>query len=80
MPGMITSARTTSGRASRAFATASSPLSTVIRTTSSLAKLIPTTFWIVTLSSASSSFLAMFPPVWRAQPAVARPRRDLLDR
>ena len=29
---------------------------------SSLAKLIPTTFWIVTLSSARSSVLGMVPP------------------
>ena len=30
---------------------------------SSLAKLIPTTFWIVTLSSASSRVLPMVPPI-----------------
>src|SRR5687767_9365152 len=51
-----------SGRIARAFATASRPLSTVVISMSSLAKLIPTTFWIVTLSSASSRVLGMGPP------------------
>ena len=41
---------------------APSPLSTVTRTTSSLAKLIPTTFWMVTLSSARSRVFDMIPP------------------
>jgi hypothetical protein len=62
MPGITTSASTTSGFTWRARATASSPLSTVTSFTSSLAKLIPTTFWMVTLSSASSRVLGMIPP------------------
>ena len=62
MPGITTSARMMSGRIARALATASRPLSTVVIWMSSFAKLIPTTFWMVTLSSASSRLLGMIPP------------------
>ncbi len=64
-----------SGRISFARTTASSPLSTVTIRTSSFAKLIPTTFWIVTLSSARSSVLGMCPP--RARNKVVPAAREL---
>ena len=63
-----------SGWISRARTTASSPLSTVTMRTSSLAKLIPTTFWIVTLSSARSRVLGMFSPGPIAPGGGRRPR------
>ena len=59
---MTTSARITSGRSSRALITASSPLSVETISTSSLAKDRPTSFWITTESSASSSVLDIDPP------------------
>jgi hypothetical protein len=56
---MTTSARITSGLDSRAFTSASSPLSTTVTVKSSFAKVMPTTFWIVIESSARSRFLGM---------------------
>jgi hypothetical protein len=44
MPGMATSARTTSGRISRVRRRPSVPLSTVTSSMSSFANVIPTTF------------------------------------
>jgi len=57
--GMTTSARITSGLSSRALAIASSPLSTEVTLKSSLANVMPTTFWIVIESSARRRVLGM---------------------
>jgi hypothetical protein len=67
---MTTSARMMSGFSSRARATASSPLPTVVTRKSSFAKVIPMTFWIVIESSARRRFLGM------AFPALRRERKD----
>jgi hypothetical protein len=58
-PGIITSARTTSGRSSRHRAIASNPLSTVVTWKSSVAKIIPMTLRMVSESSATSRFFGI---------------------
>ena len=60
--GITTSARMTSGLSSRAREMASSPLSTAVILKSSPANVMPTTFWIVTESSARRRFLGMVFP------------------
>jgi hypothetical protein len=59
LPGITTSAITRSGLSSRVFAIASSPLSTVVMVKSSVLKIIPITFRMVTESSAISSVLGI---------------------
>jgi hypothetical protein len=62
LPGIATSASTTSGRSSRAFAMASRPLSTVVTWKSSVAKIIPITLRMVSESSATSIVFGMSCP------------------
>ncbi len=59
LPGMVTSARTRSGRTSRAREIASMPLSTAVIVTSSAAKIMPITLRMVIESSATNTFFGM---------------------
>jgi hypothetical protein len=59
LPGIITSASTTSGRISRLREMASSPLSTAVTWKSSVAKIIPMTLRMVSESSATSRFFGI---------------------
>src|ERR1039457_2611826 len=61
MPGIRASMSRTSGLISRAFSTAALPLSTTVREYSSLPKMMPTTFWMVILSSARRILMLMCP-------------------
>lgn len=59
LPGIITSASTTSGRSSRQREIASNPLSTAVTWKSSVAKIIPMTLRIVSESSATNRFFGI---------------------
>src|SRR5262245_12184156 len=79
MPGMPMSASTRSGKICFAFDNASVPLSTVTSSMSSLAKVMPTTFWMVTLSSARSSVFGMSPGSPRRSGAGGPAPHDLSE-